>query len=160
VNEEHVREDFAGADWSGRHLIRDTFEDCRMTGWEAGELIAEHVRFVRCRLDLANLRYAKLRQVVFDDCVLDEADLGGADISLTRFIGCSLDGTIFQAARLTRVDLRGSRLDAIGGVAALRGATIDPGQLIDLAPALADGYGIDVSPNDVPWPHGDASSAP
>ncbi|MEA2125435.1 MAG: hypothetical protein QOI80_2217, partial [Solirubrobacteraceae bacterium] len=81
MNEEHVQEDLAGAEWIARHLIHDTFDGCRMTGLEAPELIAEHVTFKACRLDLANFRHAKLRHVVFEDCVLDEADFGGAEIS-------------------------------------------------------------------------------
>jgi uncharacterized protein YjbI with pentapeptide repeats len=150
VNEEHVREDLAGADWSGRHLIRDRFEGCRMTGLEAPELIAEHVVFEGCRLELANFRHATLRFVTFADCVLDEADFGGADVSLSTFRGCSLAGTYLQGARLTKVDLRGSKLEPDGPVTALKDATIDPVQLVDLAPALARDAGIDVSPIDVP----------
>jgi uncharacterized protein YjbI with pentapeptide repeats len=150
VNSEHEREDLAGEQWRDRHLIRDSFTDCRMTGLEAPELVAEHVVFTRCRLDLANLRHATLRFVTFDDCVLDEADLGGADVSHTRFRGCSLVGTYFQGAKLTKVDLRGSKLEPDPPVTALRGATIDPVQLVDLAAALARDCGIDVSPIDVP----------
>jgi uncharacterized protein YjbI with pentapeptide repeats len=150
VNEEHVREDLAGADWSRRHLIRDRFEDCRLTGLEAGELTAEHVVFTACRLDLANFRHATLRFVTFADCVLDEADFGGADISLCTFHGCSLLRTYFQGAKLTKVDLRGAKLEPDGPATALKGATIDPVQLVDLAPALARDAGIDVSPIDVP----------
>ena len=150
MNEEHVREDLAGTDWHGRHLIRDTFTDCRMTGLEAGELVAEHVILERCRLDLANFRHATFRFVTLRECVLDEADFGGADLSHTRFDGCSLVGTYFQGAKLTKVDLRGSRLEPDGPTTALRGAIIDPVQLVDLAPALARDCGIDVTPIDVP----------
>jgi uncharacterized protein YjbI with pentapeptide repeats len=157
VNEEHVREDLAGAEWIAKHLIRDSFEGCRMTGLEAPELIAEHVVFTGCRLDLANFRHAKLRNVVFEDCVLDEADFGGAEISLSRFTGCSLIGTHLEGARLTKVDLRGCKLAPAGDLHVLRGATIDPVQLVDLAPALARDLGIDVTPLDVPSLHGESS---
>jgi uncharacterized protein YjbI with pentapeptide repeats len=144
VNEEHVREDLAGAEWPTRHLIHDSFVGCRMTGLEAPALIAEHVHFKDCRLELANFRHATLRSVVFEDCVLDEADLGGADIAHCRFAGCSLRGTHIENARLTKVDLRGSQLAPEGDLHALKGATIDRVQLIELAPYLARDIGLTV----------------
>jgi uncharacterized protein YjbI with pentapeptide repeats len=150
VNEEHVREDLAGAEWPMKHLIRDTFADCRMTGLEAPALIAEHVHFKACRLDLANFRHATLRSVVFEDCVLDEADFGGADIAHCRFAGCSLRGTYFENARLEDVDLRGSQLEPEGDVHALKGAIIDRVQLVELAPYLARDVGLKVEePNQI-----------
>ena len=42
------------------------------------------------------------------------------------------------------VDLRGSDIEPDGDVTALRGATIDPVQLVALGPLLARGLGIDV----------------
>ena len=45
--------------------------------------------------------------------------------------------------RLTDVDLRGTAaLTVTGDVQSLRGATIDTGQLMDLAPTLAAGLGL------------------
>ena len=49
--------------------------DDRLQG--APRLKAEEVAFVRCKLDLASFRGAKLREVTFEDCVLDDADLSG-----------------------------------------------------------------------------------
>jgi hypothetical protein len=43
------------------------------------------------------------------------------------------------------VDLRGARLGLSAGFDALRGAIIDSGQLVDLAPELAQSLGIIVS---------------
>lgn len=149
MNSEHVREDLAGVHWIDRHLIHDRFDGCRMTGLEAPEVIAEHVVFTGCRLDLANFRHAKVRHTVFDDCVLDEADFTGADLSLTRFTGCSLAGTRFDGARLTKVDLRGSRLAPAGDARSLKGAIIDTGQLIDLAPLLARDLGIVIEDTEI-----------
>jgi uncharacterized protein YjbI with pentapeptide repeats len=157
VNGEFVREDLAGARWGGRHLIRDTYDGCRMVGLEAPELVAEHVLFRRCRLELANFRYATLRSVVFDDCVLDEADFGGADLSLCTFAGCRMNGVRLAGVRLTKVDLRGNELVPDGDTHALKGATLDLGQLIDLAPLFARDLGI-VTPDDVSSHHGDDTS--
>ena len=48
-------------------------------------------------------------------------------------------------ATLTDVDLRGSRIGIARGWDRLRGATIDHGQLIELAPDLAAQWGLTVA---------------
>ena len=52
----------------------------------------------------------------------------------------------FCSARCAQVDLRGSRLSVARGVEGLAGATVDPVQLIELAPQLAQRLGLRVSP--------------
>jgi uncharacterized protein YjbI with pentapeptide repeats len=137
--------DASNADLAGGRLKRVALERCRLTGLGAAELAVEDLLVRGCKLDLSVWRFARLRNCRFEDCVLDEADLAGATLQDVRFDGCSLRRADFDQARLTRVDFRGSRLeDPRGGVTALRGAIIDPGQLIDLAPALAAGLGITV----------------
>jgi uncharacterized protein YjbI with pentapeptide repeats len=138
--------DAANADWTGARLRRVVFERCRMTGFAAAELDAEDVEFRGCKLDLASFRAARLRQVSFLDCVLDEADLAGAQLIDARFAGSQIARAELGGVRLTRVDLRGARLEEPrGDVTALRGAIIDPVQLVGLAGVLAAGLGIVVA---------------
>ena len=66
---------------------------------------------------------------------------GGATLAGVRFDHCHLEETDFNGAELTDVDLRGSDLRLGGDVAALRGAIIDTGQAIDLAPRMAASLG-------------------
>lgn len=141
----HVADgDLSNADVGGGQLTRVRFERCRMTGFKAAEATLEDVAFVRCKLDLASLRGAKLRRVSFEDCVLDDADLSSAEIREARFVACTLRRVVLDHARLRAVDLRGSDVEPDGDVTALRGATIDPVQLVALGPLLARGLGIDV----------------
>ena len=136
--------DLSNADLGGGELNRVRFERCRMTGFKATEAKLQDVAFVRCKLDLASLRGAKLRNVTFEDCVLDDADITAAEIRETRFDGCTLRRVLIDGARMRSVDLRGSDIEPDGDVTALRGATIDPVQLVALGPLLARGLGIDV----------------
>lgn len=136
--------DLSNCDVGGGQLIRVRFERCRMTGFKAAETKIEDVTFVRCKLDLANFRGAKLRHVTFEDCVLDDADFGAAEIRDSNLPGCSLHRVLIDKLRLRAVDLRGADLEPDGDVTALRGATIDPVQLVALGPLLARGLGIDV----------------
>src|SRR4051812_21222014 len=134
--------DASNADWTGARLNRVVFERCRLTGLALAELEADDVAFRDCRLDLADLRAAKIRRAVFESCVLDEADLTGAALQSVRFSRCQICRPELDRAHLDRVDLRGCELELRGGLGALRGATIDPVQLIGLARAFADAAGI------------------
>jgi uncharacterized protein YjbI with pentapeptide repeats len=136
--------DLSNADWTGAQLQRVVLERCRMTGFAGASLEGEHVVLRDCKLDLANLRGATLRDATFEDCVLDDADLGGAALREVRFPGSRLRRTLIDELQLTRVDLRGAQLEPEGDVAALRGAIVDSVQLVELGPLLARSLGIDV----------------
>ncbi|QIS04473.1 pentapeptide repeat-containing protein [Nocardia brasiliensis] len=126
------------------------------TSWLDGELIAgalsgvdfagarlRRVRFEGCKFDAVNFRTAQLREVSFVECVLRDCDFGDAALHTVTFPGSTLHSTVLRRATLTKVDLRGARaLDITEGLDALRGATIDNGQLMELAPALAQHLGI------------------
>jgi fluoroquinolone resistance protein len=137
--------DCTTVDWLGGRLKRVRFEGCRMTGVGAVDMEIEDVVFRDCKLDLALFRSSRLNRVVFEDCVLDDADFAGAWIKDTSFPGSDLPVLDLDGVRLTRADFRGCRLDVVrGDVTALRGAIIEPLQLVELAPLLADGLGITV----------------
>jgi len=103
------------------------------------------VHFDQVKLDAVNFRGAALIDVVFTDCLLREVDFGGAKLTRVRFPGCTFEEADFSRAKLADVDLRGARLHFKAGLDALRGATIDGGQLVELAPALAAHLGLKIA---------------
>jgi uncharacterized protein YjbI with pentapeptide repeats len=136
--------DAANCDWGGARLKRAVFSDARLTGVNLAEAQIEEVSFRGCKLDYANFRHSTIKHVSFEDCVLARADFQGANLDSTRFSGCDLLEADFSKARLERVDLRGSELALAGSVLGLRGAIIEPLQLMELARALAQELGITV----------------
>jgi uncharacterized protein YjbI with pentapeptide repeats len=138
------RLDAANGDWRGASLSRVELRGCRFTGLGLTEATLEDIVLDDCKLDLANFRGARFERVVFRDCVLTAADFGGATLAEVRFDHCHLEETDFNGTELTDVDLRGSDLRLGGDVAALRGAIIDTGQAIDLAPRMAASLGLRV----------------
>ncbi len=78
--------------------------------------------------------------------MLTGAEFGGAQLEDLGFAGCDLAGTDVAHVRCAGlVDLRGSRLDGLRGIASLKGATIGREQLIGLAPTLAVALGLKVA---------------
>ncbi|MEU0869773.1 pentapeptide repeat-containing protein [Nocardia brasiliensis] len=126
------------------------------TNWLDGEVVAgalsgvdfagarlRRVRFEGCKFDSVNFRTAGLREVSFVECVLRDCDFGDAALHTVTFPGSTLESLVLHRATLTKVDLRGARsLDITEGLDALRGATIDNGQLMELAPAFARHLGV------------------
>ncbi len=138
------RLDAANGDWGGARLRRTLLSDARLTGLDFAEAQIEHVRFKLCKLDYVNFRHSEIEHVSFEDCVLTGADFQGAKIKETVFSGCQLLEADFSKAELARVDMRGSGLALAGSVLGLRGAIIDPLQLMELARTLAHELGITV----------------
>ena len=154
-----------GGEW-GRTTFADVrIEDSRLLGpdlsashWRDTEVVrgiasgvqwhdadVRRVHFDQVKLDAVNFRGAALIDVVFTDCLLREVDFGGAKLTRVRFPGCTFEEADFSRAKLADVDLRGARLHFKAGLDALRGATIDGGQLVELAPALAAHLGLKIA---------------
>ncbi len=123
-------------------LLRSTLTDCRMTGWDSNRGICKDVTFVRCKLDIANFRFAKLTRVTFIDCILTNADFLSAQLQNVTFEKCHLEATEFAQCSMKDVDFRGSDLINIRGWQYFKGATIDTTQLMGAAPHLAQEIGI------------------
>jgi uncharacterized protein YjbI with pentapeptide repeats len=138
------RIDAANGDWGGAQLRCTRFTDARLTGLNFAEARIEEVSFRGCKLDYANFRHSAIKQVSFEDCVLTGADFQGASLDATLFSDCQLVEVDFSKAKLSLVDLRGSELALAGSVLGLRGAIIDPLQLMELARTLAQELGITV----------------
>ena len=121
-----------------------------VSGGRFGALVAAGatwtgVRLRGLKLDYLDLSGARVVGVVFEDVVIGELELAGADLRSVRFESSAIEILNASSARFSDVDLSGARLRTIGGIASLRGATISPEQLIDVAPLLAAHLGIIVS---------------
>jgi uncharacterized protein YjbI with pentapeptide repeats len=139
------------------HKTRIVGADLAESGWQdvtflGGVLAGPHLHgaelarvvFQGCKLDAVNFRDARLSDVRFDDCLLRDVDFAGAELRRVAFPGSRLSGVNLSRVTLDKVDLRGAELGLTGGAECLRGATISPAQLLDLAPLLAASLGITV----------------
>jgi uncharacterized protein YjbI with pentapeptide repeats len=137
--------------WVGTDLAESSWMDVSLVsgmlaGAQAFGSTLRRVTFSHCKLDSVNWRSAALREVRFVDCLLRDVDFGEATLTDVSFPGSTLDGVRLRGARLGSVDLRGAAsLGIADGVEALRGAVIDHGQLLDLAPAFAQALGVTVA---------------
>ncbi|GHI88299.1 pentapeptide repeat-containing protein [Streptomyces xanthophaeus] len=136
-----------GTDLSGASLRDVEVLDARLGGVQLHGAVLERVVVRGGKIDYLNLRKARLKDVVFEGCVLVEPDFAGAVLERVEFRDCGLRGVDFSGVRMADVDLRGvSVLEITRGVEALAGAVISPGQLFELAPALAAQLGVRVVP--------------
>lgn len=94
-----------------------------------------------------NLAGGQLDDVRFEGCEIDSIDARGAQLRAVTFVHCSINELNVTEATLTKVDLSGARLRSLVGVDNLRGAIISHGQLLDLAPLLAEQLGLKVRPD-------------
>lgn len=97
------------------------------------------------KLDLVNLRGAKLTDVLLENCQIGQLDLGSASVQRLALRHCAVETLVVSGAQLKDVDLRGAELHHITGIEFLRGATVSPLQLQELAGHLAEHLGIEVS---------------
>ncbi len=107
-----------------------------------GEL--RDVRVTDCSLELASLAGVRLRDVVFERVNLTEASFMGARLEAVVFVDCRLHGTDFRTATVKTCAIRGSSLDGVLGIEALRGLRMPWPDLLDSAGALATALGISV----------------
>lgn len=102
------------------------------------------VRLSVSKLDLINLRGADLSDVLIQDCTLGELDLTSATVARTALRGCRVETLVLSGSRCAGVDLTGAEVGRIVGLEGMRGVIVNPQQLMDLAPALAEQLGITV----------------
>jgi len=115
----------AGAEVFGAELLRVTFRGCK--------------------LDSVNFRGSLLTEVTFAGCELRDVDFAGATLVRASFPESRLARADFTNVHLEATDLRGAELGLIIGPDSLRGAIVSTGQLVYLAPVLAETMGITVS---------------
>jgi uncharacterized protein YjbI with pentapeptide repeats len=121
---------------------RVLFESCCLTGIQLGDVILKDVTFKDCKVDMANFSYATLHNVRFVDCDLQKSEWDSTKFEKVRMGNCILAGSLFHHCRIVYLDLRSSRLAEINGITALKGALIDPDQLIEIAPLMGKALGL------------------
>lgn len=126
-----------------------TLHDSLLRGCRIGALTAAGATWTSVRVrggkfDFVDLTRARLTDVVFDGCAIGSLDLGDAQIRAVRFERATVDELTVTGARLSGVDLTGAILGTVRGIESLRGATVSPEQLIDLAPSMAGHLGIEI----------------
>ncbi|WP_454042319.1 pentapeptide repeat-containing protein [Cellulosimicrobium sp. Marseille-Q8652] len=130
--------------------VRGRWRDVEVRGARIGsaelyESTWDGVHLVGCKLGYLNLRGAALHDVAFTDCTVDELDLVQASVTRMSFTGTRVRRLDVQSSTLAHVDLRGADLHDLAGVGSLRGVTISPPQLAQLADLLARDLGITVA---------------
>ncbi|MBM9458738.1 pentapeptide repeat-containing protein [Nocardioides sp. zg-536] len=118
----------------------------RLGSVEAWEARWRSVHLVGCKIDYLNLRGAELLDVELTDCVVGELDASQATLQRVRLRETRVERLDVRGARLTDLDLRHAGLGDIDGLLDLRGATLRPEQLLDLAPLLAAELGLRIEP--------------
>lgn len=136
--------EFSGAVLSKASFRRVEFRNCRMVGVVVSDSTLRDVRFVGCKLDGANFRFVNAEHVVLDDCSIAEGDFAGAQLGAVAFDACDLRHADFSQATAADTDLRGSTLDGIRGVVALKGVTIDSMQVLPFALSALTELGITI----------------
>jgi uncharacterized protein YjbI with pentapeptide repeats len=129
--------DLSNADWQHARMQRVEFESCNLTGANFSNAQIHHARFAGCKLLLAPFLETKFSACAFTNCNLEQADFTGTDLRQAVFDHCRLGGARFFGAQLAGADLRGSDLARLGVTAQeLRGAIVEQGQLVQIAPLL------------------------
>lgn len=130
-------------------LADSVWRDTLVTVGRIGALLSTggswtSVRVRGGRLDLVDLSGAKVTAVAFEGCLIGELDLGTVEARDLTLEACEIELLDVTGARLIRTDLTGASIGTVRGVEGLRGATVTPEQLIDLAPVMAAQLGIKV----------------
>jgi hypothetical protein len=75
---------------------------------------------------------------------MGECDLNGATLTDVLFDTCDLRAGVVDGLRVTRVELRGSRLDGLVGADSLRGVRMPWNDVLEHAPLFATALGIEI----------------
>lgn len=134
--------DLSAAHCSESSWIRVRISGGRMTGLDLSRSTLKDVTFEGCKLDMVNVRFAKLTRVQFIDCIMNEADFQAAELTDVAFQNSHLEKVEFGQCKLKSVDARSSQLFDIRGWQSLKGLTIDSAQLASIAPQLAVELGL------------------
>lgn len=133
--------DCAGATWVDARLVRCIFESCKCTGLDTRGGNLRDVRFHECKMPDAFMPESTLDRVWFESCNISGLDLSGSTLGNVTIRDCDARGLRLLKARITALDLRGSRIDHLAiEPGSVRHLIIDPLQ----APSLAESLGARV----------------
>ena len=121
----------------------------RLTGGRIGTLDlatagVDEVELRGIRIDYLSLGGAKVEDLLVADCTIGTLDLPQATLSRVRFESTRAEEVDTRGMRADSLDLRGLDAASYLDVGSLRGATLTPWQIEQLAPAFATALGIDV----------------
>lgn len=134
--------DAANSNWRGCHIRGGRLGAMTLAGatWTG-------MRLRGIKLGFLSLAGARLDDVVFEECEIEGFDARSAQFNSVAFVNCTIAELNVAEATLSKVDLSGARLKILVGVESLRGAIVSHEQLLDLAPLLAAGLGLEVRPD-------------
>lgn len=158
--------DLGEADLTGTRWENCTVRDLTAVHARAARTGVRHVAASRVRVGVAELVDAKLSGVVLrgakigrldlsratvtdvllEDVVIEDLDLDGARVTRLALRDARVGRLSLAGARIKDLDLRTCALSVVGPLTSLRGVTITPEQLTELAPALAAEAGLNVTP--------------
>jgi len=130
-------------------LSDSTWRDAEISGSRLGavSLAGASLTGVRVRggrFGFMNLAGAHLEDVVIEGCEIGSLGARSAQLRRVTFVDSTVSELDIAGATLSEVDLSGARLRSLIGVESLRGALIGEGQLMDLAPLLAEQLGLQI----------------
>lgn len=120
-------------------------EHSRIGVAELYDSVLSGVKLASGKFDLINLRGAELRDVLIEDCTLAELDLTQGSAQRVALRGTRVETLVLTGLRAQHLDLTGAEIGRIVGLEGLRGAVVSSQQLLELAPALAEHLGLEVS---------------
>ena len=123
------RSSAANGIWAKPSLRRIAIVGCRLTGLTVTEGDLSDVLFQECKADFLQLASSRIKNVRFENCVLAEAEFHESAIERAVFIGCDLRNANLASAKMSEVDLRGSKIEGLMlDPAKLGSLTVDPSQ--------------------------------
>lgn len=125
-------------------LRRVRLEGGRLGTLDLAGAEVDEVELRGIRIDYLSLAAAKVEDLLIVDCTIATLDLPQATLSRVRFENTRADEVDTRGMRADSLDLRGLDAASFLDVSSLRGATLTPWQIEQLAPALAASVGIDV----------------
>lgn len=128
-------------------MRRVALAEVRLTGVVLANAALEDVTFTGCRLDLANLRFARLTRVRFESCAMAEIDLQDAVLEDVELVGCDLIGARLAAAALAGCTFRRCRLAGLVNAERLAGARMTVSDALAAVETLAAAAGIELLPD-------------
>lgn len=125
---------FAGAVIEKSYFSRLEISSTRLQGIGLSELTATDTTFISSKLNGANFRYAKLKNVLFKSCDLTGIDFIGAHLKNVVFENCDLSESIFSQTQLHEVSFSGSNItDIVINTESIKEVFVDTGQAIYLS---------------------------
>ncbi|GAA1965759.1 pentapeptide repeat-containing protein [Microbacterium deminutum] len=130
---------------SGR-LRRVRFTGGRIGTLDLADAEADEVELRGIRIDYLSLAGARVEDLIVSGCTFGTLDMPQARLSRVAFHDSRADEVDTRGLRCEHVDLRGLEAVSYLDPAGLRGATLSPAQIEQLAPSLAAALGIRVEP--------------